>query len=215
MKQADIAALCRYPCIIWDMDGTILDSMPYWAHLGRDYLIHVGITPPENLSDVIDAMTMEESARYFRCELGLAKTEAEIIEGVFALIEEKYRNVILAKEFAARAIPTAHAAGCRMCVLTTSSKELAQAALKRVGLLSCLEAVVTTDELGMDKRSGAIYEKTCEAMGFDIRQTLICEDVLHAVTAAKQTKAHVLAVYDAYSDADWAAMTRSADLYIR
>lgn len=71
MKQACAADLCRYPFLIWDMDGTILDSMPYWTNLGRDYpWVSVGITPPQNLHEIIDAMTMEESARYFRQTLG-------------------------------------------------------------------------------------------------------------------------------------------------
>ena len=69
--------------------------------------------------------------------------------------------------------------------------------------------------LGLDKRSGVIYERTCELLGFDIAQTLICEDALYAVKAAKQTKAQVLAVYDAESDGDWDVLCRLADWYVK
>ena len=212
MKQACVSDLCRYPYLIWDMDGTILDSMPYWTNLGRDYLVSVGITPPQNLHEIIDAMTMEESARYFQQELGLDKPQKQIIEEVFA---DEYRQLVPAKGFAADAIPQAHRAGCRMCVLTTSDKGLASQALRRVGLLDCFEAILSTDMLGLDKRSGVIYERTCELLGFDIAQTLICEDALYAVKAAKQTKAQVLAVYEAESDGDWDVLCRLADWYVK
>ena len=215
MKQACAADLCRYPFLIWDMDGTILDSMPYWTNLGRDYLVSVGITPPQNLHEIIDAMTMEESARYFRQTLGLDKPEETIIEEIFSLIADEYRQLGPAKALAADAIPQAHRAGCRMCVLTTSDKELASQALRRVGLLDCFEAILSTDTLGLDKRSGTIYERTCELLGFDIAQTLICEDAPYAIRAAKQTKAKVLAVYDPESEGDWDALCRLADWWVK
>ena len=102
-----------------------------------------------------------------------------------------------------------------MCVLTTSDKELASQALRRVGLLDCFEAILSTDTLGLDKRSGTIYERTCELLGFDIAQTLICEDAPYAIRAAKQTKAKVLAVYDPESEGDWDALCRLADWWVK
>ena len=200
--------------IIWDLDGTILDSMPYWETLGRDYLLSLGITPPDDLEKIVEAMTMEESATYFRKELGVDKDNSTIIAEIMSFIEEEYRYVIPAKAWAKDIIPVAAAEGCRMCVLTTSDGEMAGAALKRNDLAPYIERVLTASELGMDKRSGGIYEKTCQIMGYDIRKTLICEDALYAIQGASETDADVLAVPDPSNENQWSEIERIADYYV-
>lgn len=210
--NVDITQLIEdHPFIIWDLDGTIIDSMPYWDTLGFDYLRSLGITPPENLLEIIDPMTLEESAAYFRDHFGIEKEINVIIAEVMAFIEEEYRSTIPAKSWASEMIKAADAKGCRMCVLTTSDAEMAKASLARNGLLSCMERIITSTHLQMDKRSGAIYEKACNVMGYDIEKTLICEDAIYAVRAASETKAHVLAVSDTSNQRYWKEIKELAD----
>lgn len=203
------------PYMIWDMDGTILDSMRYWLSLGADYLRLRGITPPEDLRETIDSMTLEESAAYFRTELGLDLPEPEIVRGVLELIADEYRKTIPAKKFAAEIIKQAAASGSRMCVLTTSDHDLAAEALQRVGLLQYFETILTAEALGMDKRSGAIFEAVMEKLGYVPEETLICEDALYAVRAAAEAGAHTGAKVFAFRDIanadDWAQITALAD----
>ena len=71
MNEKLIGKAASFPYMIWDMDGTILDSMRYWLSLGADYLRLRGITPPEDLRETIDSMTLEESAAYFQKEFGI------------------------------------------------------------------------------------------------------------------------------------------------
>ena len=197
------------------MDGTILDSMRCWITLGADYLKTRGITPPEDLSATIEAMTLEESAAYFQKEFGIGLSVPEIISGVLSLIAEEYRKTIPAKEFAAAIIKQAAANGSRMCVLTTSDRDLAEVALQRVGLLPYFEAVLTAEELGMDKRSGAVYEAVMEKLGYVPADTLICEDALYAVRAAAEaganTGAKVFAFRDIANAGDWEQIKALAD----
>ena len=82
---------------IFDMDGTILNSMVEWFHLGRNYLVAQGVAVPDDLEQRIETMTMDESAEYFQ-SLGVDKSVPEINEGIFAYIREKYRTSIPAKE---------------------------------------------------------------------------------------------------------------------
>ena len=73
---------------IFDMDGTLLDSMPSWLHLGRNYLMHQNITPPSDLEKTIDAMTLQESAAYFQT-LGLHKNTDDIVEEVMEYLHDE------------------------------------------------------------------------------------------------------------------------------
>ena len=215
MNEVLVREAAAFPFMVWDLDGTILDSMRYWLSLGEDYLRLRGITPPEDLRGTIDSMTLEESAAYFQKEFGIDLSVPEIIAGFLAMIADEYRETIPAKKFAAEIIKQAAANGSRMCVLTTSDHDLAEAALRRVGLLQYFEAILTAEALGMDKRSGAIYETVMEKLGYVPTQTLICEDALYAVKAAAEAGAHtgakVLAFRDIANADDWAQITALAN----
>ena len=215
MNEKLIETASAFPYIIWDMDGTILDSMRYWLSLGEDYLIRRGITPPEDLRETIESMTLEESAAYFQKEFGIALSVQEIISGFLTMIADEYRHTIPAKSFASEIIKQAAAGGSQMCVLTTSDHDLAAEALQRVGLLRYFETILTAEALGMDKRSGAIYETVMERLGYVPAKTLICEDALYAVRAAAEagsrTGAKVLAFRDIANADDWAQITALAD----
>ena len=215
MNDKLIGTAASFPYMIWDMDGTILDSMRYWLSLGADYLRIRGIAPPEDLRETIDSMTLEESAAYFQKEFGIDLPVPEIISGVLSLIADEYRRTIPVKEFAAKIIKQAAAKRSRMCVLTTSDHDLACEALQRVGLLPFFETVLTAEELGMDKRSGAVYEAVMEKLGYVPAETLICEDALYAVRAAAEagsnTGAKVFAFRDIANTGDWEQIKELAD----
>ena len=215
MNEKLIETASAFPYIIWDMDGTILDSMRYWLSLGADYLRLHGITPPENLRETIDSMTLDESAQYFQKEFGIHLSVPEIISGFLTMIADEYRHTIPAKSFASEIIKQAAAGGSQMCVLTTSDHDLAAEALQRVGLLRYFETILTAEALGMDKRSGAIYETVMERLGYVPEKTLICEDALYAVKAAAEAGAHTGAKVFAFRDIanadDWAQITALAD----
>ena len=215
MNEKLIETASAFPYIIWDMDGTILDSMRYWLSLGEDYLRLRGITPPEDLRETIESMTLEESAAYFQKEFGIALSVQEIISGFLTMIADEYRHTIPAKSFASEIIKQAAAGGSQMCVLTTSDHDLAAEALQRVGLLRYFETILTAEALGMDKRSGAIYETVMERLGYVPEKTLICEDALYAVKAAAEAGAHTGAKVFAFRDIanadDWAQITALAD----
>ena len=76
--------------LIFDMDGTLLDSMEFWQNLGRKYLESKGKLPEANLNFIIDPMTLEESASYFKTKYGLEEDTQVIIKQVLDFIEVKY-----------------------------------------------------------------------------------------------------------------------------
>lgn len=196
---------------IFDMDGTLLDSMPSWLHLGRNYLMHQRITPPSNLEQSIDAMTLQESAAYFQT-LGLHKNTDDIVEEVMEYLRDEYRLSIPAKPGMLSLLQDlSQKTDSTLCVLTTSEKNCAISALERNHMLPYFTDIFTSEELGLNKRSSQIYQTVCNHYQISPTETVVLEDALYAIQSAKEAGCYVYAVPDDFSASDWDAISSIAD----
>ena len=125
--------------LIFDMDGTLLDSMKLWKYLGRIYLQSKGKLAQDNLEEVIDIMTLNESASYLKSTYNLNESLDIIENQILDMIEDKYLNEIPLKEGVKEYLIQLNKMGYKMCILTTSQKNQALAALKRTEILDLFE----------------------------------------------------------------------------
>ncbi|MGL4343872.1 MAG: HAD family hydrolase [Cellulosilyticaceae bacterium] len=208
--------------MIFDLDGTLLDSMGVWKDLGSDFLKSQGIEPPIGLRDVIKTMTMKESAVYFRETLGVDMTDTQIIEAVNQQIIDQYTHHIPLKAYVREYIEELAHKGVRMCILTASERSYVEAALQRLGILDTFAFVMTCTELGLNKSNPEIYRLAARQLiglakdtPVDMGQVAIFEDALHAARTAKQAGAYVVGVYDLSAEGDTLAIQEVCDCYIR
>lgn len=199
---------------IFDMDGTILDSMPYWRNLGSDYLIRRGIDSPYNLNETIRSMSMVESSDYFKNEFGLSESSAEITSQVNSFIEEEYRNDILCKPFVKEYLESLSKKEIKMCVATATSKELAVSALERNGILNYFEDVFSCDEVGKGKKSPDIYYYALKNIGGIKEKTVVFEDADYALKTSFEEGFYTIGVFDASCNNSSEEMERLCHRYI-
>lgn len=197
--------------IIFDMDGTLLDSMGMWENLGSLYLTKKGINPPSDLKEVIERQTLEETAEYFIKDLSVEGTVSGIVQEILSLIQDKYYNELPMKKGMKELVLSEYKNGSKMCILTTSDRDLAAAAMKRLGISHCFTEIYTAESLGMSKRKPDIYIKTCELMGFKPEETTVYEDALYAAKSAKEAGCHLIAIYDNMNRNDWPEIKELAD----
>ena len=76
---------------IWDLDGTILDSMSAWDHVGENYLRNQGIEPEPDLDEAIATMSLHQAADYFIEHYGVKQTQDELIKSAVAIVDDFYR----------------------------------------------------------------------------------------------------------------------------
>ena len=189
--------------LIFDMDGTLLDSMKLWKYLGRIYLQSKGKLAQDNLEEVIDIMTLNESASYLKSTYNLNESLDIIENQILDMIEDKYLNEIPLKKGMKDFLIKVHSDGYKMCILTTSEKSQAIGALKRTGVLDLFDEVYTDRDFDLSKKNPQIYIKTCEKMDELPSDTVVFEDALYAVESAKKAQCTVIGVYDEYSKCDW------------
>lgn len=192
--------LKKYKYAIFDMDGTIIDSMPAWKNLGRDYLKGKGVKAPENLNEIIDAMSMIESAEFFRKEFGITDSAKQIISDVNKLIEHKYKHEIPLKSWVKEYLSRLQEDGITMCVATATSVGLAEAVLKRLEVIRYFSFIVSCDEVGVGKTKPDIYYYALEKMGADIEDTMVYEDAPYAMKTAKEAGFYTMGVHDESQD---------------
>ena len=204
----------KYRGAIFDMDGTLIDSMPAWENLGRDYLIGLGANPPADLNALMKTMSLTQSAAYFRERFGLTLSSEEITRGVMALIEQQYRESIPLKPHVLPFLQKLTAAGVRCCVATATPRHLAEAALNRLGALPYFEFILTCTEEGLGKDDPAFFTLAREKLGLPRDSVIVFEDALFAARSAKAAGLSVAGVYDASAAEDTKAIRETADHYI-
>lgn len=198
---------------IFDMDGTLLDSMPIWDRVGMEYLAGLGIRARPDLPQRLLTMTMRQAAACFRAEYGVALPDAAIIDGINARIEAFYRESAPEKAGAAAFLQALRRRGVAMCVATATDRPLAEAALRRTGLLPFFDFLLTCTEAG-GKDCPEIFRRAQMRLGTPREQTLVFEDALYAIRTAKRAGFPVAAVFDPSSRADQEEIRKTADFYV-
>jgi thiamine-phosphate pyrophosphorylase len=200
--------------VIFDIDGTLLDSMPYWDNVGRSYLMRKGIRVPDNFEQSIQAMTLTESAFYIKEEFGIEDSVEEVIRDTLKNIAISYQFEIPAKMGMKQIVKLEKEAGRTIVVLTSSDRASVIAALKRTGMFRYFDCIYTADEIGMGKNKPEIYQTVCQKHGVKPEETHCYEDAFYAIRAAKDAGCYVTAVYDATMKECWDEIAAISDEYI-
>lgn len=201
--------------IIFDCDGTLLNSMPMWDHVGTEYILSQGITPPEDMEQKLISKTLEQSGEYYIQELGLNKTVEEYLQDIYAFVDGKYRCELELKPGAKDFVRKMADSGKKVCILTTTGRPCVEAAMHHHGVDELIHTIFTCGELGMGKTKPDIYRYVAERMGETPDRTLVFEDAPFAIQNAKKAGCSVVSVYDQSARNGEALISQYADCRIR
>ena len=198
---------------IFDVDGTLLDSMLIWDTIGETYLRSIGYEPREKLNEVFKNMSLFQAARYYRTEYGVTLSIDEIMNGVNAMLERYYRFEVSLKPGVAELLAQLQASGVKLCIATATDRYLVEAALERCGVLSCFGAIFTCNEVGHGKDEPDIFEEALRFLGTEKAETVVFDDALYAVRTAKEAGFPVAVIYDSH-EKNQEGLRALADFYI-
>ena len=198
---------------IFDLDGTLVDSMFIWDTFGEDYLKTLGIEPKENFAETFKTFTLEQAAEYYREHYGVTHSVGEIVNDINNMVSEIYQTRVNLKSGVKEFLKRLHKRGVKMCVATVTDRIVAEDILKRLGVLEYFSEIFTCAEVGASKESPEIYRCALKHLGTKKEETVVFEDVFHALSTAIKEGFKTAAVYDIH-ESQQEKMKEFADYYI-
>lgn len=200
---------------IFDLDGTIFDSLGIWEQAGALYLSRRGIRAEEDLGRLLFPLTLEQAAEYLQEHYLPREEVSQIIQGVLVEIRDFYLYDVKMKEGAAELLEWLDQAGIPMAAATSGDGELAGAALNRLGFDQYFQRVYTCTEVGAGKDQPLIYQKAAAYLQAQPQETWVFEDALHAIQTAKMAGFVTVGVYDPFHKNETEEIRREADIYLK
>lgn len=197
---------------IFDMDGTLVDSMVYWKNLAKEYLASKGITHiPDMILEKIKPMTMTESATLFIEKFGLNGTPESVAKEMNALMDTHYYKDIPLKKGIKEYLNKLYNSGTTMCVASATAVSLVEACLKRLGIIEYFSFLLSCETIGVGKSKPNIYYEAAKRLGAEPSDIAVYEDALYAAETAKKAGFYVVGVFDESAKKNFASLKEISD----
>lgn len=200
--------------VIFDMDGSLVDSMWMWRAIDIEYLGRFGIPLPENLQAEIEGMSFGETALYFKERFPIPNSVEEIMQTWNRMAWDKYIYEVPLKEGIPDFLKGCKEKGIALGIATSNSRELVENVAQVHQLRDYFTSIVTGSEVERGKPAPDIYLKVADELKVSPARCLVFEDIVAGILAGKNAGMRVCAVSDAYSEHDADRKRKLADYYI-
>lgn len=192
--------------LIFDMDGTLIDSNGIWRDVDTAFLAKRGLPYTHEYYEGVAHTVFPKAAIFTKEYCHLSESTDEIMAEWMEMAGDLYTTSVPVKAGVVDYLEKCRAAGERMAVLTSSVPAHCHAALGHLGLKPYFEQIFFAQELGMEKKEPAIYRKTAELLGVAPGECTIFDDSIAACRSARAAGMHVVGVYDEFFHVSWDEM---------
>ncbi|WP_349667813.1 HAD family phosphatase [Lacrimispora sp.] len=200
--------------VIFDLDGTLVDSMWMWKSIDIEFLGSRGIPCPDDLEKEIEGMSFTETAFYFKERFKLTESLEEI-KGIWTDMSlDKYKNEVPLKAGAGEFLAYLSSQGLSMGIATSNGREMVDAVIDSLKIGKYFNVVATSCEVAAGKPAPDIYLKVAKELNVIPSQCLVFEDVPAGILAGKRAGMTVCAIDDGFSKAMEAEKRELADYFI-
>lgn len=202
--------------VIFDLDGTLLDSMNVWQEVDRIFFERRGIPMPPDYAHEVAAMQFGDIADYTIRRFCLNEDRRDLMEEWNDTAQELYATKVRLKPHAIDYLQHLRRTGARLAVATSLAPDLREIALNHAGIRDYFDTVCSVDDAGQGgKEDPAIFLYAASSLEVAPADCTVFEDILIAVHTARSLGMHVWAMYDQSSDRDWGRICQEADGGIR
>lgn len=191
--------LHRKQAVIFDLDGTLVDSMWMWKAIDMEYLGRFGYGCPEDLQKSIEGMSFTETAVYFKERFMLEDSIEQIKKDWTDMSIDKYRHEVPLKPGAKAFLEYAASLNLPMGIATSNSREIVDVVLNALGIEQFFCNITTGCEVSQGKPAPDVYLKAAMHLNASPKACLVFEDVPAGICAGKAAGMTVVAVEDEFS----------------
>ena len=202
---------------IFDLDGTILDSMEMWLNAGELFLNSLGIKAKKNLGAALLQMNVEEGAFFIQKEYKLNLSVKEIIEGTASVVKKTYTEKIQPKPGVQKLLELLSKNKIPCVILTGSDRQMFEDCLKKHKLDGFFKEILTCSGLKMSKSNPGIYSVAAKNFNSKAENVLVFEDAPDAIKSAKKAGFYTIGIYDSctHSNSDICSAKESSDIFCK
>ena len=201
--------------IIFDLDGSLVDSMWIWRQIDIEYLAGYGLELPEDLQSCIEGMSFQETAEYFKQRFSIPETIIEMQATWNQMAWDKYAYEIPLKAGAAEFLKDCRDQGIKLGIASSNSRELIKVCLEHNQVADYFECIMCGTDGLPGKPAPDIYLAAAKKLGVSPAHCLVFEDIVPGIMAGKNAGMRVCAVEDLYSMHQIVEKKMLADFYIK
>lgn len=204
----------KWEAAVFDLDGTLLDSMGVWEVVDRLFLENNGLPFEEDYMKNLLTMHFAQAAEYTKQRYAMEKSEARIMEEWFAIAKDMYAREVELKPHAAEYLAALKKRGVKIGAATSSDPLLYEPALKRTGIYDYFEAFALSSETEHGKETAEVYGLAAERLQVPLEKCIVFEDILKGIQNARAAGCYTVAMEDMSSAHDADQIRREAHVYI-
>jgi HAD superfamily hydrolase (TIGR01509 family) len=199
---------------IFDLDGTLLDSMMVWHDVDAMFCKKRGLVKPDDYGTVISAMSFPEVAAYTIKLFNLPDSAESLMREWHDMAAFTYKNKVQLKPHAKEYLTELRKHGAKLAIATSSVPGLYEPTLRTHGIYDWFDVICNASEAGYGKSRPDIFVLTAKKLGVPPEECIMFDDLLAAVKCAKSIGMTAYGVYDKSSESDWEEIKKTADGFI-
>lgn len=199
---------------IFDLDGTLVDSMWMWPDIDREYLNRFGIEYDDNLKNEIDGISFHETAVYFKNKFGISDSVEKICKDWEDMAYDKYKYEVKEKPGCKKFLEHLRSKGIKMGIATSNNRSMVDVVLESLDMKDFFEVITTSDEVKRGKPAPDVYLTTANLLNVEPKSCLVFEDVVAGIMAGKSAGMKVCAIEDDFTKEVRQKKKELSDYYI-
>lgn len=186
--------------VIFDLDGTLVDSLKMWLNLDRDFLAEHGLVPEEGYTHKINSLSFKKAVEFILLKYKLNMSVDEAVEIFDSRALYEYNNNITFKKGAIEYIKKLKKQGIKLAIATSCTKNCCMAILAKYSLKEYFDLIIFTEDVSSSKSEPDIFIKAASLLGVLPHECVVYEDTHHAAIAAKGIGMQVIGIRDCHKD---------------
>lgn len=199
---------------LFDLDGTLIDSMPTGVDIVLQFLRDRGVSYPDNFIEIITPLGYKGISKYYAEKMGIPMTADEIFTAFQQKTLQAYGESIPLKKGAKETLEALKTKGDRLFVLTASPNALIELSLKRLGVFDLFEETWSVEQFSWTKANKELFYEIAKRLGVATSDCITVDDNYNVLKVAKSAGMQTVGVYDEYSKAAQAELRAAADVYV-